>query len=214
MDDAPSRRATRAMRPKPLHLSLSWSYTTTTITFGEGRRADLQRHAVFAGSEVALGGGASLRFGAGGVVGGQIEPHGSRADFGPGVTAFVGAAKSLVDERGAIPFVQLGGTFSFSRVATRGPAPNEAPTFTALDVRAALTAGKTIGPLAIYATGRVFGGPIFFRYRDEAVTGTDLYKYQVGGGLSARLPSHILDAFVEGIALGERGISAGLGSTF
>lgn len=214
MEDAPGHRAAKPLRPKPIHLSLSWSYTSTTLTFGEGRRADLERHAVFAGTELALGSGLSFRFGAGGILGGRIDPHRARADFGPGATAFAGATKSLVDERGAIPFVQLGGVFSFSRVGTRGPGPNEAPTFTALDVRAALTAGKTLGPLAVYATARVFGGPIFFRYRDEPVTGTDLYKYQLGGGLSVALPSRLLDAFVEGIAAGERGLSAGIGSTF
>ena len=79
---------------------------------------------------------------------------------------------------------------------------------------AALNAGKTVGPLAIYATARAFGGPIFYRYAGESVTGTDLYKYQVGGGLSIALPSRILDAFVEGIALGERGVAAGLGTSF
>lgn len=214
MADAPSRKTSLRPRPPPIHLSLSWAFTSTTILFGDGKRADLERHTVFAGTEVPLPGGAAIRFGAGGIVGGRISPHHDRADFGPGVSGYVGAAKSLVDERGWVPFVQLGGTFAVSRVATRGPGPNEAPSFTAFDVRAAATAGKTLGPLAIYATARVFGGPIFFRYRDESVTGTDLYKYQLGGGLSVALPSRVLDAFVEGIALGERGVAAGLGTSF
>lgn len=214
MADAPSRQRSARPRPPPLHLSLSWAFTSTTILFGDGKRADLERHTVFVGTEVPIGGGAAIRFGAGGIVAGQITPHHARADFGPGVSGYFGVAKSLVDEKGWIPFVQIGGTLSGSRVATRGPGVNEAPSFTAFDIRAALNAGKTVGPLAIYATARAFGGPIFYRYAGESVTGTDLYKYQVGGGLSIALPSRVLDAFVEGIALGERGVAAGLGTSF
>lgn len=214
MEDAPSHQvAKKALRPPPLHLSLSWAFTTTTILFGDGKRADLQRHTVFAGTEVPIARVTALRFGAGGIVAGQIFPHHQRADFGPGVSGYFGVAKSLIDERGYVPFLQLGGTLSGSRVGTRGPGPREGPSFTAFDLRAALTVGKTLGPLAVYATGRIFGGPIFYRYSGESVTGTDLYKYQVGGGLSVALPGHILDAFVEGIALGERGIAAGLGTS-
>jgi hypothetical protein len=214
MADAPSAAATPRPRPRPLHLSLSWAFTSTTILFGDGKRADLHRHTVFAGTEVPIGQGASIRFGAGGIVAGQIFPHHERAEFGPGVSGYFGVAKSIVDEKTYVPFLQIGGTLSGSRVVTRGPAPNEGPSFTAFDLRAALTAGKTFGPVAMYATARAFGGPIFYRYRNEAVTGTDLYKYQVGGGVSLALPSHVVDAFVEGMALGERGIAAGLGTVF
>jgi hypothetical protein len=214
MDDAPGHQKPTTPPPTPLHLSLSWEFTTTTILFGGGKRADLQRHAVFAGSEIAVAKGLALRFGAGGIVEGEIHPHHDRADFGPGVTAFFGVAKTIVDEKTYVPFVQLGGTLSGSRAATRGPGTNEGPSFTAFDLRAAATVGKTFGPIVPYATGRAFGGPIFYRYAGEAVTGTDLYKYQVGGGLSLALPKHVLDAFVEGIALGERGVSAGIGTVF
>ena len=70
------------------------------------------------------------------------------------------------------------------------------------------------GWLVPYVALRAFGGPIFHRYGGEAVTGTDLYKYQVAGGLSLALPSRVVDAFVEGVPVGESGLSAGLGTTF
>lgn len=214
MEDAPSRKKSLRPRPPPLHMSLSWAFTSTTILFGDGKRADLRRHTVFAGTEIPVAPRTSIRFGAGGIVAGQIFPHHDRAEFGPGVSGYFGVARALLDEKGWVPFLQLGATLSGSRVTTRGPNVNEGPSFTAFDVRAALTVGKTLGPVAMYATGRAFGGPIFYRYRNEAVTGTDLYKYQVGGGLTLALPSRVLDAFVEGIALGERGIAAGLGASF
>lgn len=214
MEDAPSHKKNLRPRPPPLHMSLSWAFTSTTILFGDGKRADLRRHTVFAGTEIPIAPSTSIRFGAGGIVAGQIFPHHDRAEFGPGVTGYFGVARSLINEKDWIPFLQLGAVLSGSRAATRGPGPTEGPSFTAFDLRAAVTVGKTLGPVAVYATGRVFGGPIFYRYANESVTGTDLYKYQLGGGLSVALPSHILDAFVEGIALGERGIAAGLGSSF
>lgn len=213
MADAPSARAKRSSHELPtVRVSASWAFTSTTILFGEGRRADLTRHSIFAGSEIPLSEKVGVRFGAGGIAGGAIHPRGERATFGPGATAFAGAAINVITERSGAPFLQVSGTLSFSRVATRGPSPNEAPSFTALDFRLGATAGKTIGGVFIpYASLRAFGGPIFYRYAGEAVTGTDLYKYQIGGGFALRLA--FLDVFVEGIPLGERGVSAGLGLT-
>jgi hypothetical protein len=213
MADAPSARARRSAHELPTaRLSTSWAFTSTTILFGDGRRADLTRHSVFAGSEIPISERVGIRFGAGGIVAGTIHPHGERASFGPGATAFFGSALTVIPERAGAPFLQVSGTLSFSRVATRGPLPNEAPSFTALDFRLGGTVGKTIGGVFIpYASLRAFGGPIFYRYAGAAVTGTDLYKYQIGGGFALRLK--FVDAFVEGIPLGERGISAGLGIT-
>lgn len=204
-------------------VSASWSYTSTTILFGQGRRAELTRHTVFVGTELPLAPGFGLRFGAGGIVDGEITPHlnfGSgtgypSASFGPGVSGFLGAAKTIIDERAEVPSVQLGATLSVSRATTRGPAPNEGPSFTAFDLRASATVGKTLGGIVIpYVTARAFGGPIYYRYGGQKVTGTDLYKYQVAGGFAVSLPSHVLDVFVEGVPLGESGVSAGLGTTF
>jgi hypothetical protein len=121
----------------------------------------------------------------------------------------------LLDEKPEVPFVQVGAILSMTRAATRGPSPSEGPSFTAFDLRASATAGKTIaGFLIPFVTLRAFGGPIFYRIAGDDVRGTDLYKYQVAGGIALALPSRVFDVFVEGVPLGESGVSAGVGTTF
>lgn len=213
--DAPGHA--KAAAPPEARVSASWSYTSTTILFSGERRADLTRHTVFAGTELPLARGLGLRFGAGGIVAGELARHGAGvASFGPGVSGYIGVSKTIVDEKPSVPFVQLGATLSVSRVATRGTAPSDAPSFTATDLRASATAGKTLlgGWIVPYASARAFGGPIFYRFAGTSVTGTDLSKFQLAGGLSLSLPHHELDLFAEGVPLGERGASAGLGTTF
>ena len=61
-----------------------------------------------------------------------------------------------------------------------------------------------------YVVARAFGGPIAWRIDTASKTGTDAYHVQLGGGVSALLFRRV-DLFVEGIPLGERGVSAGLG---
>ena len=58
----------------------------------------------------------------------------------------------------------------------------------------------------------LYGNP--WRFDGASVTGTDLYKYQLGGGVALSLANHKVDVFAEGIAFGERGIAAGVGTTF
>ncbi|MDB4940658.1 MAG: uncharacterized protein JWP97_192 [Labilithrix sp.] len=122
--------------------------------------------------------------------------------------------------------MQLTATLSFTHMGTRtddegtrthGSVSGAASstTFTAGDLRAGVIVGKTFGDvLTPYVTGRVFGGPIYWHLDGASVTGTDLYKYQAGGGVSLALLRRRLDVFAEGIALGERGFAAGLGTTF
>ncbi len=214
--DAPSRKAQQKVDVHA-RVSASWAYTSTTILFSGDRRADLTRHTVFAGTELPLTRGLGLRFGAGGIVAGELDRRGPGvATLGPGVSGYFGVAKTLLDEATSVPFVQLAATLSASRAVARRGVESEG--FTAFDVRAAATVGKTFFretlPVVPYVALRAFGGPIFYRFAGADVTGTDLYKYQVGAGLSLALPGRALDAFVEGVALGERGLSAGLGTTF
>ena len=217
MDDAPGHAGARL--PTLARVGVSWSYTTTTILFGNARRADLTRHTVFAGSDLPLGAGFGLRFGAGGVVAGELTPtrapQRGTASFGPGAGAYLGIAKTIVDETTYFPSLQLGVTASGTRAATRGPAPGEAPSFTAFDARGSATLSKTFfHALVPYVAGRGFGGPVYYHYAGAKVTGTDLYKYQLALGCSVALRPLRLDAFFEGVPKGERGLSAGLGMTF
>lgn len=213
-EEAPGA-STRASRPRA-RLTASWSFTSTTLLFGDGRRTDLVRHAAFGGVELPVAPRLSVHYGAGGVLAGSLTRRdagassrgAARAELGPGPTAFLGAGGRVLDERRLRPFVQATATLSVTH-ARLGP-----DRYTAVDVRAGAVVGKTFADAVTpYAVGRVFGGPIFTRLDGVAVTGTDRYKFQVGGGLSLALPARV-DAFVEGIGLGERGVSAGLGASF
>lgn len=221
MCDYPRRAA---VEPAPIaRLSASWAYTSTTMLFGDGRRADLDRHAVFGAVEVPLSGRVALDVGAGGVAGGELVHGAARDTIGPGFSGFVGIAGRVLDGRGALPFVQLSLTLSGTHMITRTddvttdgtPRRIDTPRWTAFDLRAAAIAGKTFADAVTpYVVLRAFGGPTYWHLDDAAVTGTDLHKYQVGAGLSLALLSRRLDVFAEGVPLGERGIAAGIGTTF
>ena len=170
----------------------------------------------------------TAEIGAGGIAGGELVHGAARDTIGPGFAAFSGVAWRVVDDHAAIPFVQLTATLSVTHMLTRTDdhgtrtdgttSPNaqpETPRFTALDLRLGAIAGKTIANVFTpYVTARAFGGPIAWHFDGMPVTGTDLYKYQLGGGLSLALFDRKLDVFAEGIALGERGVAAGIGTTF
>ncbi|MBX7099878.1 MAG: hypothetical protein K1X89_19335, partial [Myxococcaceae bacterium] len=76
--------------------------------------------------------------------------------------------------------------------------------------RVSVLAGYTLFErLTLYAAGRVFGGPAFFR----AASGGDASHYQVGGGALVRLPGAV-DLSVEVMPLGEQRLVAALGFSF
>jgi hypothetical protein len=227
--DAGSAGATSATAPVA-RLSASYSFTSTTLLFGSGRRAELTRHAVFGNVQIPLtrSGALSLQIGAGGIAGGELVHGAARDTLGPGFAASSGVAWRAVGARGALPFVQLTATLGVTHALTRtddrgtrtdattspGARP-DTPRFTALDLRLGAVVGRTFSDVFTpYATARAFGGPIAWRFDGAAVTGTDLYKYQVGGGVALALVGRKLDVFAEGIAFGERGVAAGVGTTF
>lgn len=213
-----------AARPV-IRLSSSYAYTNTTILFlGGDRRTDLTRHAAFVAGEVPLSRSASssfaLQFGAGGIGNGSLVSNATATnpsriyDIGPGFSAFTGIAWRALDAKEWTPFIHLTATLSFSHAATRSAVSNDR--YSAVDFRFGAIVGKTLGDSGItpYIAARLFGGPVFWRLDGQAVTGTDLYKYQLGGGLSVALFDRRIDLFAEGIGLGERGIAAGVGTTF
>ena len=227
--DRPAGDDTRPTGPPIAHLSASYAFTSTTILFGSGRRAELTRHAVFGALQLPLtrSGAVTGLVGAGGVAGGELIHGAARDTIGPGFAGYLGVAGRVYDGKGWVPFLQLTATLSVTHMGTRtddrgtrtdgstSAAGPSSPAFTASDLRVGAIAGKTFGEVFTpYVTGRVFGGPIAWRFDGAAVTGTDLYKYQVGGGLSLALFQRRLDVFAEGIALGERGLAAGVGTTF
>ena len=187
--------------------TLSWAFTSTTILFGDGKRADLERHTVFVGTEGAdpevAQPSASAREASWRARSLRITPariSGRESD------GYFGVAKSSWTRRGGFPSCRSAARSPGSRVATRGPGVNRRQSFTAFDIRAAPQRRQDGQPAGDLRHGPGLRRSIFYRYAGESVTGTDLYKYQVGGA-SLALPSRILDAFVEGIALGRAAAS-------
>ena len=210
--DAPRRYERSVLGDLPLaRLFASWALTSTALRFsGDSfeRRVPLTRHAAFVGAELPLRSDLGLQLGAGGVMSGEID--GSR--LGPGASVFLGSSYRAIDERDAPGFLQINLTLSATRAATEAPG---APMLTAFDLRLSAIAGSTIANFFTpYAVARAFGGPVYWTIAGKDVTGTDVYKYQLGAGMSFTLPSRVLDLFVEGVAFGERTIAAGVGTTF
>jgi hypothetical protein len=86
--------------------------------------------------------------------------------------------------------------------------------YSAFDLRLGAVVGTTFfDRLSPYALGRVFGGPVYWRYQGAAVTGTDTHHYQLGAGLALMLARR-LDIFAEAVPLGERSLSAGASVSF
>src|SRR4051812_23451059 len=83
-----------AIGPPIARLSASYAFTSTTILFGDGRRADLTRHAVFGELQMPLtkSGYITGLVGAGGIAGGELV-HGAAHDtIGPGFAGDIGVA--------------------------------------------------------------------------------------------------------------------------
>lgn len=190
----------------PMRVGASVALTDTTILFGEGRRAGMTRTAVFGSFAMPVAPRLSFEASLGGFASGELRTPVRAVGLGPGLVTALGLTVRAVEGRGAAPLVVVSGTFSSSFV--RG---EEARHVEAYDLRATVMVGKTIAEVVTpYVLGRGFGGPIWFRWDDgERVQGTDLYKYQLGAGVS--VATRYVDLFVEGAPLGERTFAAGLG---
>ncbi len=194
-------------------LSLTYGFKTTTLLFGDGRRADMQRHTIFGSVDRLLSKRVTWVIGGGVIAEGSLRHEGKVDALGPGLAISSGLAYRIVDETKSRPFVVLSAMLSFTHAETRvDEAIHDQPSFTAFDLRLGGVVGKAFGPVRPYALARAFGGPIFWKYNGASVTGTDLYKYEVGAGVAVSAGD--LDLFVEGVPLGERGVSSGLGVRF
>lgn len=203
-------------------LGISYGATATALFFGDGRRADATRTAAVVVWEHRLRAGLTLQVGLGSLLGGsltQTTPGGVTSTFRPGVLGSLGLAHRIFEaEGGAVdgkPFLMATYTLSFALATTQGPAA-EAPTaYSAFDLRLGLVLGTTIArTFTPYVAARVFGGPIFWSYGGASVTGTDAYKYELGGGLAVSLVKGRLALFVDGSAMGERDVRGGASLSF
>lgn len=178
----------------------------------------IERRAVTASFEYRIRPDMTLGGGAGAGLGGLFTVGAERHRVNPGWLLTATWSRRLIDPVGNKPFLLLGLAFGASGASTTReqagtPAPRSAPLY-ALDLRLALTVGKTFwGVLSPYASARAFGGPVFWRYRDESLTGGDKYHFQLAAGVATALPRGF-DVFVDGSPLGERALTMGLGKSF
>jgi hypothetical protein len=194
-------------RPK-FRVGVSGVYTWTNIHFSDGLQADETRAGVLASLSWFLSRRVSLHLGVGATLGGQLSVSPTPVYFSPGPATDLGVSWRVLDAERALPFVVLTGLVSFEATHTTGDVPYEA-----LDFRLGGVVGWTLaGVVSPFATARAFGGPVYWRDANGSVTGTDASHYQVGAGVAALVAKRV-DLFAEGVPLGERAISVGVGVT-
>ena len=209
-DDA-ERGAAEDGKPRTrARLGASFSFAQTVLSFGDGPRAAFERGAVVVTGEAPLGSRLTVQVGSGGITGGSLETD-RHSSFGPGWLAFGNVGYRLVNEHGMTPLVLANASIGVSSARTVSDT-GESAFFTAYDLRAGVTVGKTFGPTTPYVAGRVFGGPVYWKERGVALTGSDKHHYQPALGLVVALAP--FDAFAEWAFAGEQAISAGLGMSF
>lgn len=207
--------------------SVSGIYTSTRLSFSGGDlKGDQTRSGVMASLGRQMSRQLTVQIGLGPSIGGAFVAPDGRHAFQPGLLGLVGASYRVyggpeLDERGEgrqrNPFVVLTSALSFNLTSTRheaaGTDRGRVP-YRAFDLRFGALVGLTLADrFRPYALARVFGGPVFWRYQGSAVTGTDMYKFQLGGGMSVALGGGFA-VFAEGVPLGERGASGGAAMAF
>jgi hypothetical protein len=192
-----------------LRLSAGFAESSTNILFPGGDPIAIERSSVTASVEYRVKDGLVLTATAGAVLRGAIS-GGISARVLPGPLAALTVAWRILGARPTEPLILLTGTLSFVSHPTEvlfGPREQ----YTAFDLRAGLVVGKTFWDVFTpYAVARLFGGPVYYRENGKAYVGTDMYHFQIGAGASVAIARRV-DLFVEGIPLGERGVTAGMG---
>jgi hypothetical protein len=146
--------------------------------------------------------------GVGATLGGSLALPAGTYDFSPGPTASVGADWRVFDNRRTFVLLTSGLSFSASRTHL---AEQPSVGYEAFDLRLGGQLGVTIANVfQPYAVARAFGGPVYWHYLGNAVTGTDTHHYQIGAGAGLRV-SRLVSVLVEGIPIGERALSLGVG---
>ena len=192
-------------------VSASGLYTNTALRFTGGLRFPQTRYATIAALAYLPTPQLSLQVGAGAAFGGHLDTPDGRYEFSPGPTALIGAAYRVIDQDAV--FLTVTSMLSFSAARTQldnQPSIN----YSAFDLRFGAEVGTTLfGVLRPYIPVRVFGGPVYWKYRGASITGTDTHHYQVGLGAGVRIARN-LGAFAEGIPIGEQALSLGLAASF
>ena len=200
--------------PKPrTQFSLGAGWLDTTLDFGD-LRADVEMTAVSLSASRPLGDKWTGRFSIGAVVDGSVQPHGGPAHtVKPGGLIAVGFERHLRNTDGASPAVDLTGALGVTWAKTEAPGSDVRTSYTAADLRLGARATWQLGAKIFpFAAGRVFGGPVNWELAGDNLSGTDIHHYQLAVGVAALVGKTAL--FAEWAGVGERGLSAGIGTAW
>jgi hypothetical protein len=201
---------------KKWRVGASFGATWTALRFSGETTFDTTRSLALASVAYQPTRSWTFELAAGPLIGGHLETAGTRFDFEPGLVTAAGASYLVLDAAGARPFVLTTAQLAFVTTSTQETGTAGAPTarYDAFDLRLGGVVGWRLwNVVSPYALARVFGGPVFWTYQGQDVTGTDTHHYQLGAGLLVSIARRV-DVFAEGVPLGERGVTAGAGVAF
>jgi len=192
-------------------LGVSSLYTSTRLRFSGDLHGDETRSAVLAVVAYLPSPTLVLQAAAGVALDGSLTLPEGEYDFSPGPIGSIGLDWRAWHE--GPWFALLTSVISVSAARTH-LAGSPSAGYAAVDVRLGGQLGLELARvLHPYVLARVFGGPVFWTRQGEAVTGTDTHHFQIGAGLAVNL-GRSWNAFAEGVPLGERALSAGVGVAF
>ncbi len=196
-------------KPPDSRVGLSFGAFRSRLVFSELGFLDIEELALGLSFEKKLSKTVTFQISAGGIAFARVGGPG--ADVMTGFFAGAGVSWSVLEQKGARPFVMTGLSLSGS-LAVPGRGGDDA--LYAFDIRGSVTAGYTLAQrFTPYAVARLFGGPVILAQQGHSHLGTDIYHFQLGAGFVVGIPGG-LDLSVEVIPLGEQRVSAGLGYSF
>jgi len=196
-----------AVRPHWV-VAASGLYTSTRLRFDHELYAEQVRYAALATLAYLPTAKLVLQAGLGAAFGGSLNLADGQYQFSPGPTALLGADFRPFDDGRFFLILTAALSFASARTHKSGEASEG---YQAFDLRLGTQFGIQLArSFRPYVAARVFGGPIFWRYQNEAITGTDTHHYQLGAGLAVRI-SKALNVFAEGFPLGEQAVAVGVG---
>jgi hypothetical protein len=186
-------------------VGLSAGAFRTTLVFSDDTRRPLRQTALSVSLEYRLSHRWTLSGSGGWMPRGETAlEDGTSVRLNRGAVGSLGVSWLALEPEGAKPFVMLSGALAISRIHS---APS---TWTSGDLRLGVSAGYTFFErLSPYLTARAFGGPVSW----NGLTATDRYHFQLGAGLALGLPAGF-DLVMEGVPLGEKSLTVGVGLSF
>lgn len=198
-------------------IGAGYSFSDTRLIFFDGSRYRIRQSAYSLSFVVVLKKGLVLGAAIGPNMGGQIDGLRKTVDdwtIQPGVIGSLTVARRYFGKKPEIPFLLVVGSLSGSSTSTRRESDGARAGLHALDVKADVSFGWTIGEaFSPYVAVRAFGGPIFWKPDDRYITGGDLYHVSLATGFNLSIVDRA-SVYFDGAFVGMRGLSGGVAVRF